>query len=179
MTDSGEQSWRTWLNEVLARHEGPLLRYARRITGGAEQARDVVQESFVRLCRRRDRMSGNHTTQWLFKVCRSRAIDLRRKERRMTTLAATGLESRTSEGPTEQAETGETTGRMLALLDRLPDRQQKALVLKFQAGLSYREIADVLDLSISHVGVLIRTGIKTLRERLAAPSRSGPKGAES
>ena len=41
------------------------------------------------------------------------------------------------------------------VVEELPDRQQEILRLKFQGGLSYKEIADVMDLTISHVGVLI------------------------
>ena len=49
----------------------------------------------------------------------------------------------------------------------LPDRQQEILRLKFQGGLSYRQIADVMDLTVSNVGFLIHTSIKALREQLA------------
>ncbi|MHC5024337.1 MAG: sigma-70 family RNA polymerase sigma factor, partial [Planctomycetota bacterium] len=57
---------------------------------------------------------------------------------------------------------------ILALVAELPGRQQEVLRLKFQAGLSYREIATVLDLTVSHVGVLIHNAIKAVRERAVA-----------
>ena len=70
------------IRELLNRYEGPLLRYAVHITGDLDCARDVVQDTFLRLCRQpveiRDRAAP-----WLFRVCRNRALDIRRKENRM------------------------------------------------------------------------------------------------
>ena len=61
----------------------------------------------------------------------------------------------------------ETTHRALALIATLPERQQEVLRLRFQEGLSYKEIAGVQALTVSHVGVLIHNAMKTLRARLA------------
>jgi len=55
----------------------------------------------------------------------------------------------------------------MACLETLPELQREALRLKLQAGLSYKEIADVLDKSVSHVGVLIHQAIKKLRQQMA------------
>jgi RNA polymerase sigma-70 factor (ECF subfamily) len=61
---------------------------------------------------------------------------------------------------------------VLALLDTLNDTQQEVLRLKFQGGLSYKEIAAVMDITANHVGVLIHHAIKALRERLPAAGSS-------
>ncbi len=58
----------------------------------------------------------------------------------------------------------ETNHQILQLVDRLPPNQQEVVRLKFQSGLSYREIAAVTELSVSNVGYLIHTAVKTLRE---------------
>ncbi|MCH6551143.1 MAG: sigma-70 family RNA polymerase sigma factor, partial [Planctomycetes bacterium] len=55
---------------------------------------------------------------------------------------------------------------LLRALDALPKRQQEVIRLKFQAGLSYRDIGDVVGSSAGNVGVLIHTGLKALRARL-------------
>jgi RNA polymerase sigma factor (sigma-70 family) len=49
----------------------------------------------------------------------------------------------------------------------LPQRQQEAVRLKFQGGLSYREIAEVMDTTANNVGVLLHTAIRTIRDKLA------------
>jgi RNA polymerase sigma factor (sigma-70 family) len=53
------------------------------------------------------------------------------------------------------------------VLETLPARQQEVLRLKFQGGFSYRQIGDVTGLTVSHVGVIIHTTVKALREQLA------------
>ena len=86
MGQNGRAANDEWLRSVLERHESALIRYATRMTGSTEQARDVVQETFVRLCRQKRAELDGHLTQWLYTVCRNRALTVRRKETRMTTL---------------------------------------------------------------------------------------------
>ena len=83
-----------WMRSVLAQHEGPLLRYATRITGNLERARDVVQDTFLRLCREHPEKLNSHLTEWLFTVCRNRALDVVRKESRTRSLTEFDLSSR-------------------------------------------------------------------------------------
>ena len=59
-----------------------------------------------------------------------------------------------------------------SLVDQLPDNQRQALILKFSAGLSYKEIAEVMDLSVSHVGVLLHTALRRLRDHFEEPAAS-------
>ncbi len=49
----------------------------------------------------------------------------------------------------------------------LPANQQECIRLKFQHGLSYKQISQVTDLSVTNVGFLIHTGLKTLRKQLS------------
>ena len=55
----------------------------------------------------------------------------------------------------------------MARLAHLPDRQKEILRLKFQCGLSYREIGEITSVSTSNVGYLIHTAIRTIREELS------------
>ena len=157
-----------WMRAAVERYEGPLVRYAARITGDLDRARDVVQETFLRLCREdRTRLDG-HLAEWLFTVCRNRALDVQGKERRMSSMSVAEMErcaSRDS-GPSAELERDEAMSQVLAVLATLPDNQQEVVRLKFQDGLSYREISQVTELSISNVGFLIHTGLKTIRQRL-------------
>ena len=190
-----------WLNDVLAQHEGPLLRYVLRLTGNLERARDIVQDAFVRLCQEREKQDGwhgrpggtgvppvrvekyggasrggdrpardpnNHPAEWLYAVCRNRAIDIHRKERRMKTLTLVETEpTPVSPSPAESAEQRDTASAALRLLATLPENQQEVVRLKFSGGLSYKEISRVTGLSVSNVGFLIHTALKTLREQMA------------
>jgi RNA polymerase sigma-70 factor (ECF subfamily) len=53
----------------------------------------------------------------------------------------------------------------------LPANQREVLYLKFQQGLSYKEIGKVTGHSVSNVGFLIHTGMKTLRGKVASDDR--------
>jgi len=157
-----------WIAAVLDQYEAPLVRYALRITGDVESARDVVQEAFMRLCAEKADLNGNHVAAWLFTVCRQRAIDVRRKESRMQALTDTTIELRQADepGPAAVASGHEEAERADLLLAQLPENQQEVVRLKFAAGLSYKEIALVTGLSVSNVGFLIHRAIETLRERM-------------
>src|SRR6267154_874642 len=73
-----------WLTALVARFEGPLILYAQRLLGELPRARDVVQETFLKLCRTPANEVEGHEAAWLYTVCRRAALDVKRKERRMT-----------------------------------------------------------------------------------------------
>jgi RNA polymerase sigma-70 factor (ECF subfamily) len=155
-----------WIQEALDRHEVSLIRYALSILGDLDRARDVVQDTFLRLCRQKPEKLEGHLTQWLFRVCRNRALDMRRREGRMK-LVTDDVELRDqSPGPSALLNTKERLSRVEGLLAGLPDNQQDVVRLKFQTGMSYREISEVTGLSVSNVGFLLHTAIKTLRRHV-------------
>jgi RNA polymerase sigma factor (sigma-70 family) len=167
MSPSGHDP-RQWVATALRQFEGRLVQYAQRITGDAERARDVVQDTFLKLCQEPPETVNGHLAQWLYTVCRNQALDTRRKESRMTTLAEPPVldaDVRQPE-PWQSIEDRENVSRILLELDRLPANQQECIRLKLQHGLSYREISGVTDLSVSNVGFLIHTGLKTIRQRM-------------
>jgi RNA polymerase sigma factor (sigma-70 family) len=157
-----------WLASVLRQFEGPLTLYAARITRDVERARDVVQEAFLRLLDEDRYTVEPHLAEWLYTVCRNKALDVRRKESRMTALSDTAAEIEPSRdaAPDESLERQESTAKALRYLSRLPDNQQEVIRLKFQHGLSYKQISSVTNLSVTNVGFLIHTGLKTLRQRM-------------
>ena len=116
-----------------------------------------------------DRVQG-HLAEWLFTVCRNRALDVLRKENRMKPLTEVDLATRPADAPSPaaEAERRETTSEVLRLLAGLPRNQQEVVRLKFQNGLSYQEISRVTQLTVTNVGFLIHTAIKTLRHELQA-----------
>jgi RNA polymerase sigma-70 factor (ECF subfamily) len=169
-----------WLRSVVARYEGPLVRYAARITGDAERARDVVQDAFLRLCEQDRAELDGRLAQWLYTVCRRRALDVRRKEHRMQATIPEQLDVRNDgrAGADEAAEQRELHQSVLALLAGLPENQQEVVRLKFQNDLSYREISGVTGLSVSNVGYLLHVALKTVRQQLHVKSSSGAPAGE-
>src|SRR3954466_8617317 len=73
---------REWVLAALDQYERRLLRYAQRLLGEADESRDVVQFVFLRLCDQSPDKIGDRLAQWLYTVCRNRAMDaLRCRER--------------------------------------------------------------------------------------------------
>ena len=86
----------------------------------------------------------------------------------MKPLSDVDMNSRASADPSPavEAERRESISDVLRLLATLPKNQQEVVRLKFQNGQSYQEISNITNLTVSNVGFLIHTAIKTLRQRL-------------
>ncbi len=151
-----------WIQSAVLQYEAPLVLYAARIVGDIDRARDVVQETFLRLCRQERSEVAPRLLEWLFAVCRNGALDVRRRHRVQSSLAAPTV-IRPIAPPLKQAEDRELATRIINMLQTLPENQRMVISLKFQRGLSYKEISGETGLSISNVGFLIHTGLKTLR----------------
>jgi RNA polymerase sigma factor (sigma-70 family) len=162
-----------WITSALAQYEGPLLRYATGLLGQVDRARDVVQETFLKLCREDPGRLEGRLAPWLYRVCRNHALDLRRQDHRAQPLDERQAADRASPEatPARALEAREALRDVLARLDALPASQREVLRLKFQDELSYRDISTVTGLTVNHVGVLIHQGLKALRGR-AQPDRA-------
>ena len=155
-----------WIVEALELHESSLIRYARWILQDLESAREVVQETFLRLCKEDPARVEGHLAQWLFTVCRNLAFDARKKEARMTPLGDTEI------AVAPDLDERRTVSQIFQMVETLPKNQREVIYLKFQCDLSYKEISEITRLSVTNVGFLIHTAIKTLRkELLADPAR--------
>ncbi len=159
-----------FVRSAVEQFQAPLQRYAARLLGDPERARDVVQDTFVRLLAQPERAVADHLAEWLFTVCRNRAFDVSRKEHRMKQFEEGAVErvATTEPRPGAALESDETHAAVLRLIDRLPPNQQEVIRLKFQNGFSYKEISRITSLSVSNVGFLIHTAIKTLRREWLA-----------
>lgn len=158
-----------WAKEVARCHHETLSRYAFGICHNRERAEDAVQETYVRLLRQDRRKIDSHIKPWLLRVCRSRILDLARKEGRMSLLENSVMEQRASERPHPgmRAESHDLSIALLSLVELLSPAQQEVLRLKFQGGLSYKEIAEVTDKSVNHVGVLLHQALKRLKSMMS------------
>ncbi|MGA2446823.1 MAG: sigma-70 family RNA polymerase sigma factor [Opitutaceae bacterium] len=162
-----------FVRSAVEQFQAPLLRYATRLVNNPDRARDVVQDTFVRLMAQPPAMVDSHLAEWLFTVCRNRAFDINRKEGRMKNFDEGAAERVVAAEPRPGAalEAEETHAAIVRLIDRLPPNQQEVIRLKFQNGFSYKEISRITSLSVGNVGFLIHTAIKTLRHAWAAEAR--------
>jgi RNA polymerase sigma-70 factor (ECF subfamily) len=166
-----EQDRREWVLTALEQYEGRLLRYAHRLLGDLDAARDIVQFAFLRLCDARPKEVEGRLAQWLFTVCRNKSLDTLRSK---GGVAVVGAADRSELGqdvdqlsreadPASAAEDAELHGLLLLLVETLPPSQREALDL-WAEGFSYTEIAAISGRQEGHVRVLVHRGLKALRE---------------
>jgi RNA polymerase sigma-70 factor (ECF subfamily) len=159
-----------WVRAAFERFEHPLLRFAATLVG-PHRAPDVVQDTFLRLCQQERAHVEPHLAAWLFTVARNRAWELRRGGQRQNPIEEGEDMKSPDSGPEQKLQKKQTTHQLVGLLDQLPDRQRQAVLLKFSAGLSYKEIAAVLDTSVSNVGFILHSAVQALRTGMSEEPR--------
>ncbi|HYQ01116.1 MAG TPA: sigma-70 family RNA polymerase sigma factor [Polyangiaceae bacterium] len=169
-----------WVLAALQKHEAALLRYAASLVGET-RAQDVVQDTFLRLCSQPVESVQDHLAAWLFTVCRNRAREIRRADRRVAVIQDVeekdDMRESPDSGPIAKLERAEDLSRVAQAMAALPKKQREALRLKVEAGLSYKDIAEVMNLSVGNVGFILHQAIARVRESLSeqdeAPRRAG------
>jgi RNA polymerase sigma-70 factor (ECF subfamily) len=154
MTNSAQKKLQ--LEDAMDAHENRLIRYATRFLKDEGRARDVVQETFLKLWNVELSSIENHLIPWLFTVCRNLALDVLKKEKHMVSMNYNSSDADTGGTETQSAlEAEQSVSLVLKLMNSLPVNQQEVIQLKFQNDLSYKEIADITGFSVSNVGFLI------------------------
>jgi RNA polymerase sigma factor (sigma-70 family) len=179
-THAGPQQRREWVLAALERYEAPLVRFATRLVGDENTARDIVQHAFLRLCDQSPEQLEGRMAQWLFAVCRNKAVDYLRSRQRSGATGEAELPCYPSKEPdpaavAEQHDLVEQIGRLIA---DLPAGQREAISL-WSEGLAYREIASILQTTEGNVRVLMHRAIKRLRQHPVAQrlgAESAPAG---
>jgi RNA polymerase sigma-70 factor, ECF subfamily len=159
-----------YFGALVDRHTIVVYRVARSITGSHEEAEDVVQETFLRAFKNLDKFDASKSAfkTWLLTIARNQSINIISSLKRKT-LKFFGdrdkgeAELEFSSNPLSQepqdAETMLSIKQQFQMmekaLNKLPERQRTALLLKSQENLSYDEIASVMDVSVSSVESLI------------------------
>ncbi len=152
------------IDQALQRYERPLISHARSITGDLESARDAVQETFLRLSRQDVRALQPRLAPWLFFVCRNCALDHQRKIVRFSDAVPDEECPGDGPDPASEAVASDETAMLRKLVGELSEQQRELVQLKFEADLSYKEIGEVMRMSVSNVGVQLHIAIQTLRK---------------
>lgn len=158
------------LDDVYREHSAVLFRYVVRLTGDADMAADVVQDTFVRFSE-----APPHAPDprgWLYRVATNLVRERRRTEARRRNLLAGGVlrlpVGDAPELPDARMEQEEARTAVRAALDALSERDQAVLLMRAD-GFAYREIAEVLGTTTQSIGtILIRATRKLSRELTSA-----------
>lgn len=163
------------IESLYAAQESALLLYAQKLVNhDVETAQDVVQEAFMRLHAVFD--SVRQPQAWLYRTVHNLAMNHLRAGRKTVPLAAEdngGPEPADVQPmPDEYLERMEAIGQARLCLDELDARSRELVRLKFEEGLSYKEISERMNLTISNVGYLLHHALKELEDAL---QRAGVK----
>jgi len=168
-------------NALVDRHAPTVYRLARSITGGPQDAEDVVQETFLRAFKHLDSFSPSRATfkTWLLTIARNQSINVfgALKRRTIRFLSEFNIEEQGAgldDNPFSAGDRGAESllamkqeySRVEQALEKLPARQRTAMLLKAQEEMSYDQIAKVMNSSVSSVESLIFRGRKRLLEIL-------------
>jgi RNA polymerase sigma-70 factor (ECF subfamily) len=162
-----------FIEQALVDYESALIGYASTILNDIDLARDVVQDTFTRLCQQDLEKVRDNLKPWLFTVCRNRAFDLLRKAKRLQPLEEIHWQKVAGPELAPDAESArqDRMNQIADCLERLTANQREVIILKFQQDLSYREIESITGLTAGNIGFLIHTGLKRLREILPGDLR--------
>jgi RNA polymerase sigma-70 factor (ECF subfamily) len=151
------------LDEIYAAAAGQIFGLALWRTGSSEDARDVVQEVFVRLVEQGDRLRKvENPRAWILAVAHRVAVDVTRRRRKSEPLES----CRFLESISGDADRGIDAGRASALLAGLPPAQRVAVYLRHFVDCTFAEIGRVTGVPTFTAASRYRLGIAKLREMM-------------
>lgn len=157
------------IEEIFTALESPLLSYAYRMAGDRERAEDLVQEAFLRLHAQFAEIQ--QPRRWLYRTVHNLALNERRQGRKIVALdAAPEGDTQPTDPqplPDEQIARWEGIGLVRLSLESLDERSRSLIRLKFNEGLSYKEMSLRTGLTTSHVGYLLHHALKAIADELA------------
>lgn len=148
------------LDELFKRYRSVAYRVAYRLLGNEADALDAVQEGFVKALTHLSGFQGRSSFKtWLLRVVSNASLDLGRQRgrREAVSLDAFGQKERETveppvlPDPAARLERADLRQQLQQALAKLPEAQRRTFVLHAEADLSYREVADVLGISIGTV----------------------------
>jgi RNA polymerase sigma-70 factor (ECF subfamily) len=163
-------------NQLVSRWERPIYALAYRTLGREEEARDVVQEAFLRAFRGLKGFKGEAKfSSWLYRITLNLCRDWIRRERRAPLVQVPEgvdpvdlADAQASPEPSVEdlVADRELSSAVAKAMAELPEEQRTAIMLKEYHGLTFQEIADQLDCPLSTVKTRLYQGLSVLRRRL-------------
>jgi RNA polymerase sigma-70 factor (ECF subfamily) len=170
-------------NQLVLRWERPIFALAYRVIGREEEARDVVQETFLRAFRGIGKFRGQAKfSSWVYRIALNLCRDWIRRERRAPILPTPDgvdvIELAAEQGPVESIEDlvarNDMSKVVAELMTRLPEEQRTAIILKEYHGMTFQEIADLQGVPLSTVKTRLYQGLNVLRRHLQQQGKYDP-----
>ncbi|HEX6764310.1 MAG TPA: sigma-70 family RNA polymerase sigma factor [Polyangiaceae bacterium] len=156
-------------SDLVAPHLPLLFRLAERVSGDRALAEDAVQETLARAFTMLHRLDPATPLRALLAgIAARRAHTLLRAERRRRLREPDGLATDAPPGPGELLDAERARAKIRAALAAMPKKRREAALLRFDAGLSHKEIALALETTVESVRVLVHLARRDLRRHLAS-----------
>ncbi len=146
-----------------------LFRFALRFLGNEEEAKDVVQEVFIRIWNGRDQMDNVQNWEaWCMRITRNLSLDrIRSMTRKQTQPIEESFDvQQETLTPHESTEADESMNRINQLIAALPAKQRQIIHLRDIEGYSYNEICEITELDLNQVKVNLFRARNAVREKL-------------
>lgn len=149
--------------QIVSQFTAPGLAAARRILLDAALAEDALQETFLRVIRRRKQYHTKRAfSPWFYTILRNVCLDIARKRARQERiLRQTGERRAPLVAPSDTAQT-----EAAELLEALPQNQRDVLVLRAVHGLAFRDVAAAMGISVEAAKKRAQRGLRKIREKL-------------
>lgn len=160
---------------LFDRHYASVYNFARAMLGNRGGPEEVLQETFLAVARTaRKYAPRGRFRPWLMRIVRNRCLNRLESQRvRRAILGGGGLEfvepASNEPSPAQNVETDEQSQIVRSAVGELPDRQREAIALYAFERMSYREIAEVLEVPINTVKTLIHRARASLAQKLESP----------
>lgn len=145
-----------------------LFRFSLRIVGNSAEAEDVVQEVFIKVWKKRTEMNAYKNIEaWCMTLTKNLSIDkLRSKHRRVDALSDSFDMASNTQTPYQATVTNDTLSRVEQLMSKLPEKQRMIMQLRDIEGMSYKEIAEILNVTVDQVKINLFRARKSIRTQL-------------
>jgi RNA polymerase sigma-70 factor (ECF subfamily) len=153
-------------SELVRCHREGVINVVYRMCGDANVAQDAAQEAFIRAWTHLPSYQPRSPFRnWVYRIATNAGLDILRRERETVDIDGIPLPTNDA-GPEVQVERRERSELVKAAVLALPDASRAALILREYEGLSYQEIADVLEVPIGTVMSRLNYARRRLRELL-------------
>ncbi len=145
-----------------------LFRFSLRIVGNVAEAEDVVQEVFIKVWNKRSELgSYKNVEAWCMTLTKNLSIDkLRSKHRRVDSIQEGFDMVSQNASPYQVAVTNDMMSRIAQMMDMLPEKQRMVMQLRDIEGMTYKEIAEILNLTLDQVKINLFRARKAIRAKL-------------
>ena len=158
------------LIEILTPYKNKMFRYAFSIIGSRFEAEDIVQESMIKIWKKKEKFAEiDNKEAWVITIVRNLAIDKVRARKNKKTSDIDDYFHISDRGPSPDVklEQKEAVRKVAEIMDTLQDMQKEIITLRDIEGYTYQEIADIMELKVDQVKVYLFRARKILRDKLS------------